>query len=252
MSRTKRKQSQAGIYHIMLRGINRQQIFYDEEDYMYFISLLHRFKALCGYELHAYCLMGNHVHLLIKVNHEPPGDIFRHIGSAFVYWYNQKYDRVGHLFQDRYKSEPVNDNRYYLTVLRYILLNPVAAGFCMSPETYPYSSAREYYCKKQGITDIRFALAFPELDSFLDFISQESDNSCLEMEDRVRVRCTDKKAKELILQVFGTFSPTAGKANERHSLNSSIRRLIEAGVSIRQLSRLTGLSKKIIETALRR
>ena len=73
--------------------------------------------------------MGNHVHLLIQEGNETTlGDVFRHIGSAFVYWYNIKYERVGHLFQDRYKSEPVEDEAYLLTVFRYILMNPVKVG----------------------------------------------------------------------------------------------------------------------------
>ena len=251
MSRTPRKHSESGIYHIMLRGINKQQIFYDDEDFRYFIRLLQRYKKLCRYELHAYCLMGNHIHLLIRENEVPLEIIFRHIGSAFVYWYNRKYDRTGHLFQDRYKSEPVNDRRYYLTVLRYILQNPVAAGLCLSPEEYPYSSAREYISGKHGITDIQFALEFPEAGTLKNYISQESDDRCLEMAESVRSYCPDERARKLILQELGTFSPTAGKAKERQALNHSIRLLKEAGISIRQLSRLTGLSKKIIETALR-
>ena len=71
MPRNARVFSHSGIYHIMLRGINHQQIFYDEEDFHYFVHLLERFKKVCGYELYAYCLMGNHIHLLLRVKDEP-------------------------------------------------------------------------------------------------------------------------------------------------------------------------------------
>ena len=90
MSRTARQKSSTDIYHVILRGINRQQIFYDEEDYEYFISLLDRFKNISHYEIYAYCLMGNHIHILIKTPEEPLEKIFRRIGASFVYWYNLK------------------------------------------------------------------------------------------------------------------------------------------------------------------
>ena len=128
MSRRARQRSGTDIYHVILRGINRQQIFYDEEDYDYFIRLLNRFQKVSQYEVYAYCLMGNHIHLLIKVHQESLGTIFQRIGASFVYWYNLKYQRVGHLFQDRFKSEPVENERYFLTVMRYIFRNPVKAG----------------------------------------------------------------------------------------------------------------------------
>ena len=70
MPRTARKKSCKQIYHIMLRGINKQQIFYEKEDYQFFISILERYKETCGYELYAYCLMGNHIHLLIREGNE--------------------------------------------------------------------------------------------------------------------------------------------------------------------------------------
>ena len=131
MPRTARKKSHSQIYHVMLRGINKQQIFFDKEDNEYFIGLLKRYRDSCGYQLHAYCLMGNHVHLLLQEGeNKTTGEIIRHIGSAYVYWYNLKYERTGHLFQDRFKSEPVESESYLLTVFRYILMNPVKAGIC--------------------------------------------------------------------------------------------------------------------------
>ena len=149
MPRAARRKSESGIYHVILRGMNRQQIFYDEEDYAYFIHLLDRFQDISHYELYAYCLMGNHIHLLLKTGEEPLDRVFRRIGASFVYWYNLKYQRVGHLFQDRFRSEPVEDDQYFLTVLRYVFRNPVKAGLCTKPEEYPYSNIREYIGARQ-------------------------------------------------------------------------------------------------------
>src|SRR5690554_1287672 len=128
MPRRARQKSSTGVYHVMLRGINKQIIFHDQEDYKKYIQTIRDYKQLCEYEIYAYCLMNNHIHLLIKEGKEDLGIIFRRIGSKYVYWYNLKYKRCGHLFQDRYRSEVVETEHYLLTVLRYIHQNLVKAG----------------------------------------------------------------------------------------------------------------------------
>ena len=252
MPRTARIKSQNQTYHVMLRGINKQQLFYDDEDFRYFTKLLDRFKEPCGYSLYAYCLMGNHVHLLIREKEEASlGNAFKHIECAFVYWYNVKYERTGHLFQDRYRSEPVDDEGYLLTVFRYILMNPVKAGLCRRAEDYPYSSAGEYLRNKKGISDTELIRNLPVAEHLESFITRDNDDQCMEMEETIRKRCTDESARQLILRELGSQTPAIGKAKERQAMNASIRKLIDEGVSIRQLSRLTGISKKVIEDAMK-
>ena len=249
MPRKARQKNESRIYHVMLRGVNRQQIFYDEEDYTCFINMLKHYKMICGYRLHAYCLMGNHIHLLIQENEEPLEKIFKRLGAAFVYWYNAKYERVGHLFQDRFKSETVNGDAHFLIVLRYILRNPVKAGLCTQVEEYPYSSAGAYLCDADDITDKELALSLAAKGELSAFIKEEENDKCLDVEETVRSHLTDTAACELIVREFGVLTPSVGKAKERAALNASIRRLLAAGVSVRQLSRLSGLSKKIIENS---
>ena len=140
MPRQARKLSESGIYHAMLRGINQQNIFDEEADYHVFLQALHEAKDFCNIELYAYCLMGNHVHLLLRTRDNDLETFFKKLAGKYVYWYNVKYQRVGHLFQDRFKSEPVESDSYFLTVLRYIHQNPVKAGLCKKIEQYPYSS----------------------------------------------------------------------------------------------------------------
>ena len=244
MSRTARQLSSTNIYHVILCGINQQQIFFDEEDYEYFIGLLDRFKKISGYEIYAYCLMGNHIHILIKVSEEPLDKVFRRIGAAFVYWYNLKYQRAGHLFQDRYKSEAVEDDRYFLTVLRYILRNPVKAGLCASPADYPYSNIQDFLTGKAH--SLPCDLSAKEM---ADFIMQDVEETCMDISDAPRKGVTEAAAKELIKGEFGPVSPVINAEN-RESIALSIQRLSEKGVSIRQLSRLTGISKSVIERML--
>lgn len=88
MPRQARRQSESGIYHIMLRGINQQQIFEDEEDNQKFVEVLKDCKLISGFKIYAYCLMGNHIHLLLKAENESLEQIFKRIGARYVYWYN--------------------------------------------------------------------------------------------------------------------------------------------------------------------
>ena len=102
--------------------------------------------------------MGNHFHLLLKVGAEPLEQIMRRICGSYVYWYNRKYERVGNLFQDRFKSEPVEDDAYLLTAVRYIHQNPLKAGIINDISEYKWSSYNDYV-KNEGLTDTAFVLS---------------------------------------------------------------------------------------------
>jgi REP element-mobilizing transposase RayT len=104
MPRYPRKLSKSGIYHLMMRGNNRQTVFWDDGDCIKFMQILEHYKKQCGYQIFAYCLMVNHVHLLIKVEDEPLDQIMRRVCGSFVFWYNLKHKRIGNLFQDRFKA----------------------------------------------------------------------------------------------------------------------------------------------------
>lgn len=244
MARQARKKSESGIYHIMLRGINRQQIFEDEEDRERFLETLDNYKDLCGYTIYAYCLMGNHVHLLIKEGKEDLTLVLKRIAGSYVYWYNWKYHRCGHLFQDRYKSEPVEDDGYFLTVLRYIHQNPVKARICKKAEDYEYSSIREYL-SFPVLVDTDFALSIITKEQFVSYHEEENDDCCLEMDNQFRL--TDEEAKALIKKISKCKTVSEFQLLDRDTRNACIHKLHDKGLSIRQISRLTGLSKKTVE-----
>jgi len=249
MPRQARKKSQTGTYHVMLRAINGQKIFFDNEDYERLIDTLGRYKEVCKYDIYAYCLMSNHVHILIKEGKEDLGKIFRRVGPSFVYWYNEKYKRTGHLFQDRYKSEPVEDNRYFITVLRYIHQNPVKAGIVKNIEEYPWSSFKEYL-GNNGMCDTELALSlFSEsrkegIAVFKDFNMQKNDDKCLEYDKQLRIN--DQEAVKIIKDLVCVEDPEEISMYEKKERDGVIKQLREKGLSIRQLERLTGISFAII------
>ena len=98
MPRKARRKSATGVYHIILRGINKQIIFEDADDFRTFISVLEHYRKKCDFGLYAYCLMSNHIHLLIRENKMDIGDVMKKIEVTFVKWYNEKYQRIGHRF----------------------------------------------------------------------------------------------------------------------------------------------------------
>ena len=249
MPRGTRKKSTTGIYHVVLRGINKQRIFEDTQDYRKFLETIKTNKDKSGYTLFAYCLMSNHIHLLIKEGNESLGNTFRRIGASFVYWYNWKYSRCGHLFQDRYKSEPVETDSYFLTVLRYIHQNPIKAGIVKEIEQYPWSSYQEYITKPE-ICDTAFALKLFSEDYqeafalWQEFNQVENNDRCLEYDDGTKLN--DKEAKELILNIVDVKIPTEIQRYEKQKRNLIIKTLKNQGLPVRQIARLTGISYGII------
>jgi len=228
-----------------MRGINRQRIFEDEEDYKKYLWELKRFQEICGYQLYAWCLMPNHIHILIREGNEPLEQVFRRIGASFIYWYNMKYERIGHLFQDRYKSEPVEDSAYLLTVVRYIHQNPVKAGICKKPADYRYSSYSEYLNGGALLTR-DMLLKQISIDQFVEYHGELNADNCLEVKETERKRSTDEQLDELIKKRFGIQSTTDVQRMESQKQAEVIKMMVKSGGSIRQISRLTGVSIAII------
>ena len=200
MPRQARRKSESGIYHVMLRGINQQQIFEDSEDCEKFLQILKDCKVVSEYKLFAYCLMGNHIHLLVQEEKEPIEQVMKRLATRFVYWYNIKYQRIGHLFQDRFKSEPVEDDAYFMAVIRYIHQNPIKAGLCKDVSDYEYSSYNEFF-KNSDLIDTDFVLGIIPIEMFEQFNSQNTNDKCLEIEDKPVVRVTDEQAQKIIYKI---------------------------------------------------
>lgn len=249
MSRKAREKSNTGIYHIILRGINRQIIFEDHEDYKKFIQTIKDYKEISGYEIYAYCLMSNHIHLLMKEGEEDLGIVFRRIGAKYVYWYNCKYTRSGHLFQDRYKSEAVENDKYFMTVLRYIHQNPIKSGIENDIGKYPWSSYSQYL-GKSGICDTKYALSLftdeeeRAISLFQKFNKEENKDKCLDYEETARIN--DIEAAKIIMEVAGVENTSEVQNFEKEKRNIIIKQLKKARLSIRQIARLTGISFGVI------
>ena len=243
MPRQARKKSESGIYHVMLRGINRQTIFEDEEDCNVFLETIAIYKQETSTYIYGYCLMKNHIHLLVKS--DKLSDFMRKVGAKYVYWYNWKYDRVGSLFQDRYKSEVVEDDGYFLTVLRYIHQNPIKANITETIDRYEFSSYNEYIkSNEKKIIETDFALdMLPPID-FIEFHNEINDDKCLDIIEVRRIN--DEIAKGIIYKVSKCKNPSEFQALELCKRDKYIKTLKNKGLSIRQIERLTGINRGIV------
>ncbi len=208
------------------------------------MDILATYHKKIEYDLYAYCLMGNQVHLLIKEGKETLSNTMKRIGASYVYWYNWQYNRKGHLFQDRFKSEVVEDDAYFLTVLRYIHQNPLKAGLTDDIPSYKWSSYQEYTSKKK-IVNVDFVLSLFDQErdkaiaKFKRFNNAPNKEQCLDLPEK-RTTLSDKEIRNLVLKKYHLH--LALFHNVASQMQAEVLKYLKGldGSSLRQLSRLTG------------
>lgn len=150
MPRKARELIDQGIYHVFNRGNNKMSLFNGVEDYDYFRNLLRLALVVYEAKLYHYCLMSNHFHLLIQIQHaDDLGKIMHEIQLKYARYFKKRNHSVGHVFQERFRSPRIPEESYYLQCGRYIERNPVHAGLVQQAEDYPYSSAAHYVLGKK-------------------------------------------------------------------------------------------------------
>ncbi len=243
--------SELDIYHVVARGTGKQLIFECDEDRNKFLSFFEHALSANKTEALAWCLMGNHVHLLLQAPLEQIAECMRYLCREYALYFNERYGRSGHLFQERYLSEPVTDEVYLMLVTRYIHFNPESAGIC-DFDTYEWSSYQEYlgearYCKTEPILSL-----FGTVEEFMAFHDSRQDiEGFLEIGNRRSITraMPDEIAIGIAKSVLGGVKLGDIKALNRHDRNERLRDLRASGLSIRQIERLTGISKNIISRA---
>jgi putative transposase len=144
MARKPRIHYPGALYHVILRGNARQDIFFEDADRYRFYLLLQEGTERFGHRIHAFCLMTNHVHLVVQVGDIPLSRIMQNISFRYTRWINRRQSRTGHLFQGRYKALLIDADSYLLELVRYIHLNPMRVGIASAPGDYPWTSHRAY------------------------------------------------------------------------------------------------------------
>lgn len=250
MPRTARIASESGYYHVMARGASHQMIFEDDADRRAFLSLLSRFCGECDVRLLAYALMDNHFHLLIEASFDELSAYMKRVVGTYAMQFNGRHGRCGHLFQDRFKSEPIDDDRYLLAVVRYIHGNPMAAGLAKTPD-WPWSSYREYI-GTPGLIDPAMVLdMLGGIDGFVEFHAQPCEGK--EPVDcdagGSASRLCDEEALDLARGLLGDAPIESLSGLQRDKRNEALAKLKAAGLGVRQIQRLTGISLGVISKA---
>lgn len=254
MPRTFRKISYTSIYHIMLRGINKEKIFIDDFDRRKFIKILKNTKEKYEYELYSYCLMDNHVHLLIMDSNKKISSIIQSIAVTYALYFNKKYDRVGHLFQNRYNSKCVENQIYLFNVIRYIHRNPEKAMIELT-EKYKWSSYNDYF-RESDLINSKYILNLLDKDDILSkkkfrefnltYINDYND----ELEYEFIKFFTDEDAIKIIKNELKIDNLSEICKYNVKIRNQIIRKIKELnGISKIQISRILNVDRKIVERA---
>lgn len=250
MAREARRKSQTGIYHIMLKGIDDRNIFLDEEDKLLFLKKLIAAKDTAEFKLYGYCLMDNHVHLIMEESEEI-GTSIKRITVGYVHWHNNKYGRTGHLFQNRFLSEPVETEGYLLAVLRYIHQNPLKAMLVKQLRDYLWSSYNQYialYNERENHIDGHLIKTHFNSSNEFDKFMNENDNQKF-LEYKQVKKYTDAMLRNIINKEFNCDNISNLSIEER---KEQIKEIYQStGASIRQLGRVLGMGKGVIENALK-
>lgn len=258
MPRCERKLSKSGVYHIMLRGNERKDIFKSDEQKRYFNDCMILKQQEMRFSVYAYCIMNNHVHIALQSEGNDIAIIMKGIAIRYAFFYNTKHQRVGHVFQDRYKSETVEDDRYLLAVIRYIHNNPVKAGMVAKPGDYPWSSYSDYLKQSttdQGLVDTKLVLGIlsdGSLSAIREFerFSNESDESrFLDLDDIEEVRTLAEGrvflADYLKKEWDGlSWNELKKNAESRQGVIRDIR--THTRLSVRSIAELLGISKNSV------
>lgn len=142
MTRPLRLQFAGALYHVTARGDGREDIYLSDDDREVFLAVLAQVHERFNWRIHAYCLMSNHYHLLVETPEANLSQGMRQLNGVFTQRFNRIHNRVGHVFQGRFKGILVEKETYLLELARYVVLNPVRAGMVSTPEQWGWSSYR--------------------------------------------------------------------------------------------------------------
>jgi len=242
----------------MLRGNERKDIFIDKQDKKKFIKTVIQKKADEAFKLYAYCIMDNHVHLVIKEQKEPISRIVKKITTSFAYYFNNKYKRVGHLFQDRYKSETIEDEPYLISVIRYIHNNPEKAGISKK-ERYKWSSYSNYIeilGKTIELPEIKEILEIFSLDTkkalkeFINYSNKYEEKNFLEMKKIIESEINEENVEEYINEYLKSRSSKKENLKKRENVEERenlVQQLLrKSNFSRRKIAILIGVNREAV------
>lgn len=242
-----RRISESGLYHVVARGNGRQLIFTDDGDREAFLERLEHAVRENGLTVIAWCLMDNHVHLVVQDDSQRFAPVIGSLLGAYAKYFNRKTGHVGSVFQQRFYSEPIEDDEYLLASVRYVHINPERAGICSAPE-YRWSSYCEY-ATGDGDGLCATGLVLDLLDGPKGFVELCDGVSVKDAGFEGAVKVADDEALKMandIAQAFGYTDASVVKSLPISQRNAVVASMRGNGLTIRQVELLTGLGTGVI------
>lgn len=249
MRRVPRSIFEKGFFHVMVQGINKKYIFEDDDAKKYYINLLNAYKEKYQITILAYCIMDNHAHVLVYADKIfSLSDYMKIINSRFAREFNERNDRVGYVFRDRFKSQFISDDYYLIKCIHYIHMNPVTAEIVNEPEQYKYSTYNDYVSGKMNLDKLKEILG--KDNNYLSVIDKDID---LEIE----IMDVDREFKNLEIAI-NNYLKNEGKTldhikeNKNEMMKMCNYSIIEKGYKRRMFADYLGLDKKRIDYIIKR
>ena len=242
MARQARQESASGYYHVMMRGINREFVFQKDSYKSAFMELL-REQLACGHiALVAWCVMDNHVHMLVKAEKEALSKAIKTVSVKFAAMYNREQKRIGPVFGGRFRSENIEDDSYLLGALRYVHSNPVKARRASDASEYRWSSYGEYLGVPRYVTarerNFVWSLFDGDEKSFLAYHAEYDDLDYLDTKEE-----REKSREDRAFRLIEAFCRAQGiaYANEIHQHRELFAVLcrslvVDAGLTLRKVA----------------
>lgn len=261
MARKARVRAKSGVYHVMLQGVRNRKLFVDDEDARQFVDIILRTKeekpkqegdkaAKC-YTVYAYCLAPVYAHLIIKEEEDSISMSAARIMAAYAHYLNNKYDRDGSVYRGRFFSEPIEDDGRFDIVLRYIHQTPLREQMAEGMDDYLYSSWHEYVgeeCDVPAICEIKEEYGKMEVEEIRRLLTSPlpKGTKCLAPK-YVQHRPSDQKVMEDIRRLTGATNVAEYQMLTTELARQTLIELRKTGASIRQLERLTGYGRGVIQ-----
>lgn len=249
MPRQKRMKASSKVYHVMIRGINKQDIFLDKQDLLKFIKEVERTKEKYEYEIYAYSLMSDHVHIIIYDKNNNMSIAMQSLEISYSLYFNKKYERKGHLFDNRFRNKIVEDRNYLKNLVRYIHKNPENAGL----KPYEWTSYNEYLYNEKIISKNLilklFGNTFIEaINNFKIFHKNYNRYQDYDKDYEFLTSITDEEAIKIIKNILMEENLLKIQQYDKKKRDISIMKILKIeGIKKQQISRIIGISTKTIK-----
>ncbi len=247
MPKSPRQASSTNTYHVTARGVGKHRIFEEDSDRQRMLDSIVRFKKKYDVTVMAWVFMENHLHILINAELTDLSSFMSSLLTSYSQAFNGRHGHVGHVFQGRYHSEPVENDSYLLEVVRYIHLNPLSSGIDRL-EDYRWSSYRQY-CGEAGICDTSMVLhQFQSIEDLKSFHNCNIDQEMVYL-NGYHPRIDDAQAADIAESMYGPHFSDKIVSMKKGERDRAVQRLYIAGLSGAQITRLLGLGRNIVQKA---